>query len=195
MHQPDFHVVGEDDGEVHRIDAQGYQRRGEHRQHQQQGRRDLEKTAEHQQQHVDREQELPGAKAMRRNKAHEGGGDARLGHPMAKGQGAGDDQHDRPGAPHRLGHDRQCFAWAKAAIEKKADEQRHHRRDRRRLGHCHDAAIDPDEHHHRHQQGGQRGPRHAKAHRPRKRRFDGEIVAPGGEPDPAEKRRRLQNSG
>jgi hypothetical protein len=61
---------------VHGIDAERHQRRRQDRQHQQQGRGNLEETAEHQQQPVDDQQKLPGREMMADDEIDELVGDA-----------------------------------------------------------------------------------------------------------------------
>jgi len=122
MNQPDLHVVGEDDGEMHRVDAERHQRRRQNRQHQQQGRGDLEETTEHQQQPVDDQQELPGREMVADDEVDELVGNTRFGHPVTEGQRGRHDQHDGGGAADTVGDDAQGLRPMETAVENQRDQ-------------------------------------------------------------------------
>jgi len=61
---------------------------------------------------------------------------------MAKGEGGGDDDHDRRRALHPVGDDGESLVPVEAAIEEQADDEGSDGGERRRLGHRDDAAID-----------------------------------------------------
>ena len=163
MHEPDLHVVREDDAEMHGVDAEGREGGTEDRHHEQQRADDLKKAADDQEQDVGYEQELPGTEMLVRGELHDLAGDAGAGHPMSEDERGRDDQHDDAGRGDRLGDNVEDATERKPAINADADKQRRDRGHRRRLGDGHKAAIDAAEHDRGHRHRRQRAPGHAQA--------------------------------
>src|SRR6266700_1357926 len=122
MDEGDLHVVGEDDREMHGIDAERTEGRSKDRQDEKKGRRDLEETPENEQQEIDRQEELPSLEVIIEGELDQFRWHARLGHPVAERQGGGDDDHDRRRAFDAIGDDGEGFLPLEAAIAEEADD-------------------------------------------------------------------------